>query len=74
MAAIMVAGMMPPLGIALTILLFRNYFDIEDRKSIPTIFVAGSLPPEGCNTFLEHFGMSVTSVVIGTCPQQFQER
>ncbi len=41
MAAIMVAGMTPPLGIALTVLLFRKYFDIEDRKSIPTIFVMG---------------------------------
>ncbi len=33
MAAVMAAGMTPPLGVALAVLLFKNRFDMEERKA-----------------------------------------
>lgn len=41
MAAVMVGGMVPPCAIALSTLLFKNKYTIEERKSGPTNFVMG---------------------------------
>jgi len=42
MAAVMAAGMVPPLGIALATVLFRNRFTTEEREAGKTAFVLGS--------------------------------
>lgn len=41
MAAVMVGGMVPPCAIALSTLLFKNKYTLEERKSGPTNFVMG---------------------------------
>lgn len=41
MAAVMIGGMVPPCGIALATLLFKNKFTREERKSGPTNFIMG---------------------------------
>lgn len=41
MAAVMAAGMTPPLGIALAALLFKNRFDAEERKAAGAAAVLG---------------------------------
>jgi len=42
MAAVMAAGMVPPLGIALATVLFKNRFTTEEREAGKTAFVLGS--------------------------------
>lgn len=52
MAAVMMGGMIPPCGIALSTLLFRNKYTIEERKTGPTNFVMGlSFITEGAIPF-----------------------
>lgn len=41
MAAVMIGGMVPPLAIALSSLIFRNKYTAEERKAAPTNFVMG---------------------------------
>lgn len=41
MAAVMIGGMVPPCAIALSTLLFKNKYTIEERKSGPTNFIMG---------------------------------
>lgn len=41
MAAVMIGGMVPPCAIALSTLLFKNKFTVEERKSGPTNFIMG---------------------------------
>jgi len=41
MAAVMAAGMTPPLGLAVATWLFRDRFDDEERKASPSAFVLG---------------------------------
>lgn len=41
MAALMAAGMVPPIGIAIAVWLFRNRFDVEERKAAGSAFVLG---------------------------------
>lgn len=41
MAAVMIGGMIPPCGIALATLLFKNRFTSEQRESGPTNFIMG---------------------------------
>ena len=41
MAAVMIGGMVPPCGIALATLLFRNKFTKAERESGPTNFIMG---------------------------------
>lgn len=41
MAAVMIGGMVPPCAIALSTLLFKNKYTVEERKSGPTNFVMG---------------------------------
>ena len=41
MAAVMIGGMVPPCGIALATLLFKNKFTEEERKSGPVNFIMG---------------------------------
>ena len=41
MAAVMIGGMVPPCGIALSTLLFKNKFTKEERESGPTNFIMG---------------------------------
>ncbi len=41
MAAVMIGGMVPPCGIALASLLFKNKFTKEERESGPTNFIMG---------------------------------
>lgn len=41
MAAVMAAGMTPPLGLALAAMIFRNRFDDQDRQAAASAFVLG---------------------------------
>ncbi len=41
MAVLMVTGMVPPIGIAIAVWLFRNRFDVEERKAAGSAFVLG---------------------------------
>lgn len=41
MAAVMIGGMIPPCAIALSTLLFKNKYTLEERKSGPTNFIMG---------------------------------
>lgn len=41
MAAVMAAGMTPPIGLAVATWLFRDRFDDEERKASPSAFVLG---------------------------------
>lgn len=41
MAAVMVGGMVPPLAIALSTLLFKNKYTVDERKAGPTNFIMG---------------------------------
>ncbi len=52
MAAVMVGGMIPPLGIALATLFFKKKFTTEERKAGPTNFIMGlSFITEGAIPF-----------------------
>lgn len=52
MAAVMIGGMVPPCAIALSTLLFKNKFTVEERKSGPTNFIMGlSFITEGAIPF-----------------------
>ncbi len=52
MAAVVAAGMTPPLGLALASLLFKNRFDIEEREAAAPAFVLGlSFITEGAIPF-----------------------
>jgi fructose PTS system EIIBC or EIIC component len=52
MAAVMAAGMTPPLGLALACLLFKNKFDLEEREAAGPALVLGiSFITEGAIPF-----------------------
>lgn len=52
MAAVMAAGMTPPLGVALAVFLFRNRFDMEEREAAgPAIVLGLSFITEGAIPF-----------------------
>ncbi len=52
MAAVMIGGMVPPIGIAIATLLFKNKFTEEERKAGPANFVMGfSFITEGAIPF-----------------------
>lgn len=52
MAAVMAAGMTPPLGVALAVFLFRNRFDAEERKAgAPAAVLGLSFITEGAIPF-----------------------
>lgn len=52
MAAVMAGGMVPPLAIAISMLLFKNKFSKEDRQTIPTNIIMGlSFITEGAIPF-----------------------
>ena len=52
MAAVMIGGMIPPCGIALSTLIFKNKYTVEERKTGPTNFVMGlSFITEGAIPF-----------------------
>ncbi len=52
MAAVMIGGMVPPIGIALATLFFKNKFTEEQRKAGPTNFIMGlSFITEGAIPF-----------------------
>ena len=70
MASIMVAGMIPPLGIALAVLLFKQDFDDMDKKLAKTNWFMGlSFITEGAIPFKQkyhssiHFPMMVGSML-----------
>jgi PTS system fructose-specific IIC component len=52
MAAVMAAGMTPPLGLALSCLLFKNKFDLEEREAaVPALVLGISFITEGAIPF-----------------------
>lgn len=52
MAAVMAAGMTPPLGLALAVFLFKNRFDMEEREArIPAVVLGLSFITEGAIPF-----------------------
>lgn len=52
MAAVMIGGMVPPCGIALSTLLFKNKFTVSEKKSGPSNFIMGlSFITEGAIPF-----------------------
>ncbi len=52
MAAVMVGGMVPPIAIAISTLLFKNKYTVEERKAGPANFVMGfSFITEGAIPF-----------------------
>lgn len=52
MAAVMVGGMVPPCLVALSAVLFKNKFNEEERKSVPSNFIMGlSFISEGAIPF-----------------------
>lgn len=53
MAAVMIGGMVPPIGIALSILLFRNkYTEIEKERGLSSLFMGLSFITEGALPFV----------------------
>lgn len=68
MAAVMVGGMVPPLAIAVSTLLFKNKYTQEERKAGPTNFVMGlSFITEGAIPFAASDPLRVLpSCVIGS--------
>ena len=68
MAAVMVGGMVPPLAIAASTLLFKNKYTLEERKAGPTNFVMGlSFITEGAIPFAASDPLRVLpSCVIGS--------
>lgn len=52
MAAVMIGGMVPPIAIAISTLLFKNKYTVEERKAGPTNFIMGlSFITEGAIPF-----------------------
>lgn len=78
MAAVMAAGMTPPLGIAVAMWLFKEHFDIEERKTAGTVFALGlAYITEGALPFAARdplrtipalvFGSTVTGAIAMLC-------
>lgn len=66
MAAVMIGGMVPPCGIALATLLFKNKFTEEERKSGPTNFIMGlSFITEGAIPFAAADPLHVIPALVG---------
>ena len=52
MAAVMIGGMVPPIAIAISTLIFKNKYTVEERKAGPTNFIMGlSFITEGAIPF-----------------------
>jgi PTS system fructose-specific IIC component len=68
MAAVMAAGMTPPLGLALAVLLFKNRFDTEEREAGGAAAVLGlSFITEGAIPFAAKDPLRVIpSLVVGS--------
>lgn len=68
MAAVMVGGMVPPLALALSMLLFKNKYTEKDRQTIPTNIIMGlSFITEGAIPFAAADPLRVLpSMVLGS--------
>lgn len=68
-AALMVGGMVPPLAIALAMLIFKNKFTEEERKSsLPTAIMGASFITEGAIPFAAADPLRVIPAnIIGSC-------
>ncbi|MCC0651203.1 fructose-specific PTS transporter subunit EIIC [Clostridioides sp. ES-S-0001-03] len=68
-AALMVGGMVPPLAIALAMLIFKNKFTKEERKSaLPTAIMGASFITEGAIPFAAADPLRmIPANIIGSC-------
>ncbi|MER0284327.1 fructose-specific PTS transporter subunit EIIC [Clostridioides difficile] len=68
-AALMVGGMVPPLAIALAMLIFKNKFTKEERKSaLPTAIMGASFITEGAIPFVAADPLRmIPANIIGSC-------
>ena len=68
MAAVMVGGMVPPIGIAIATLIFKNKFTEEERKSGPVNIIMGlSFITEGAIPFAASDpGRVIPSCIVGS--------